>query len=56
MDDLHTIGVVGGGTMGAEIAHVAAASGFTVLLADADLARAAGGRDRTSCSSCGSGE
>jgi 3-hydroxyacyl-CoA dehydrogenase len=46
MDDLHTIGIVGGGTMGAEIAHVAAASGFTVLLADADLARAAGGRDR----------
>ena len=46
MDDLHTIGIVGGGTMGAEIAHVVAAAGFTVLLADADMARAQAGRDR----------
>lgn len=41
-----TIGIVGGGTMGAEIAHVAAASGMDVLLADADLERAQAGRDR----------
>lgn len=46
MDAIQTIGIVGGGTMGAEIAHVAAAAGFTVLLADADLARAEAGRDR----------
>lgn len=46
MNDIATIGIVGGGTMGAEIAHVAAARGFTVLLADADRARADAGRDR----------
>jgi len=32
--DIRTIGVVGAGQMGSGIAHVAAASGFTVLLAD----------------------
>ncbi|HJW13589.1 MAG TPA: 3-hydroxybutyryl-CoA dehydrogenase [Thermoanaerobaculia bacterium] len=32
--DIRTIGVVGAGQMGGGIAHVAAASGFTVLLAD----------------------
>ena len=46
MDDLQVIGIVGGGTMGAEIAHVAAAHGFDVLLADADRRRADAGRER----------
>ncbi len=46
MDGIEIIGIVGGGTMGAEIAHVAAAHGFSVLLADADRARAETGRDR----------
>jgi 3-hydroxybutyryl-CoA dehydrogenase len=32
--DIRTVGVVGAGQMGSGIAHVAAASGFTVLLAD----------------------
>ncbi|HSS45158.1 MAG TPA: 3-hydroxybutyryl-CoA dehydrogenase [Thermoanaerobaculia bacterium] len=32
--DIHTIGVVGAGQMGSGIAHVAAASGFSVLLSD----------------------
>lgn len=35
MDTLHTVGVVGAGTMGAGIAQVAAAAGHTVLLCDA---------------------
>jgi 3-hydroxybutyryl-CoA dehydrogenase len=41
-----TIGIVGAGTMGAEIAHVAAVAGMDVLLADADAERAAAGCDR----------
>jgi 3-hydroxybutyryl-CoA dehydrogenase len=41
-----TIGIVGAGTMGAEIAHVAALAGMDVLLTDADEERAAAGRDR----------
>ena len=41
-----TVGIVGAGTMGAEIAHVAAVAGMQVLLADADAERAAQGRDR----------
>lgn len=44
MSDIHTLGVVGAGQMGAGIAHVAAVTGLTVLLADADLARAEKGR------------
>ncbi|MEE2786194.1 MAG: 3-hydroxybutyryl-CoA dehydrogenase [Myxococcota bacterium] len=40
---VNTIGVVGAGQMGAGIAHVAAATGIKVLLADADLTRAQGG-------------
>lgn len=41
-----TIGIIGAGTMGAEIAHVASVAGMDVLLADADEERAAGGRER----------
>ena len=41
-----TIGIVGAGTMGAEIAHVASVAGMDVLLADADAAHAQAGRDR----------
>jgi 3-hydroxybutyryl-CoA dehydrogenase len=41
-----TIGIVGAGTMGAEIAHVAAVAGMDVLLADADLAHARDGCTR----------
>ena len=43
MTEIQTIGVVGAGTMGNGIAHVAAAAGYTVLLCDSDsqaLARA----------------
>ena len=42
---IESIGVVGAGQMGAGIAQVAAASGLTVYLADADQARADAGRD-----------
>ncbi len=45
-DDIALLGIVGGGTMGAEIAHVAAAHGLQVLLADADAGRSAAARDR----------
>lgn len=41
-----TIGIVGAGTMGAEIALVAALAEMDVLLADADLVRAEAGRER----------
>jgi len=41
-----TVGIIGAGTMGAEIAHVAAVAGMDVLVADADLARAEAGVDR----------
>ena len=41
-----TIGIVGAGTMGAEIALVAALAGMDVLLADADHERAEAGRAR----------
>lgn len=41
-----TIGIAGAGTMGAEIALVAALAGMDVLLADADLPRAQEGRAR----------
>ena len=44
MSDIEVIGVVGAGQMGAGIAHVAALSGFKVLLADADRARADKGK------------
>jgi len=36
----NTVGILGTGTMGAGIAQVAAASGWTVLLADVDEATA----------------
>ncbi len=39
MEGLKTIGVIGAGQMGAGIAHVFAAAGFTVLLNDIDRAR-----------------
>ncbi|MGH9315824.1 MAG: 3-hydroxyacyl-CoA dehydrogenase NAD-binding domain-containing protein, partial [Thermoanaerobaculia bacterium] len=32
--EIRTVGVVGAGQMGSGIAHVAAASGFSVLLSD----------------------
>jgi len=38
MAEIKTIGVVGAGTMGSGIAHVAAAAGYTVLLCDSDSA------------------
>ena len=41
-----TVGIIGAGTMGAEIAHVASVAGMDVLLADADLDRAEQGADR----------
>ncbi len=44
MSEITTIGVVGAGQMGAGIAHVAAVTGYTVLLADADRARAEQGK------------
>ncbi len=44
MATLHTLGIVGAGQMGAGIAHVAAAAGLTVLLADADRGRAEAGK------------
>ncbi len=34
MSEIHTIGVIGAGQMGAGIAHVAAMSGFQVILTD----------------------
>jgi 3-hydroxybutyryl-CoA dehydrogenase len=42
--ELTTIAVVGAGQMGAGIAHVAATAGLSVLLADADAARAQAGK------------
>jgi 3-hydroxybutyryl-CoA dehydrogenase len=36
IDNIHTIGIVGAGTMGNGIAHVAARSGYRVLLCDID--------------------
>lgn len=42
---LHTIGVVGAGTMGSGIAQVAALAGLPVVLLDVDEARVARGRD-----------
>ncbi len=44
MSGIEVIGIVGAGQMGAGIAHVAALSGFKVLLADADRARAEKGK------------
>ncbi len=44
MGGIEVIGVVGAGQMGAGIAHVAALSGYKVLLADADRARAEKGK------------
>ncbi len=41
-----TVGIIGAGTMGAEIAHVAAVAGLDVLVADADLPRAEQGVER----------
>jgi len=41
-----TVGIIGAGTMGAEIAHVASMAGMDVLVADADLPRAKEGVDR----------
>lgn len=41
-----TVGIIGAGTMGAEIAHVASVVGMDVLVADADLDRAEQGVDR----------
>src|ERR1044071_8792427 len=34
--DIHTVGVIGGGTMGNGIAHVAARAGFRVILHDVE--------------------
>lgn len=45
-DDITVLGIVGGGTMGAEIAQLAAEHGLQVLLADADADRSATARDR----------
>ena len=36
MGEIHTVGVVGAGTMGSGIAHVFARAGFRVLLCDID--------------------
>jgi 3-hydroxybutyryl-CoA dehydrogenase len=36
MSDIHTIGVIGGGTMGNGIVHVASKSGFKVILLDVE--------------------
>lgn len=44
--EVRTIGVIGAGQMGGGIAQVCAATGYQVLLADASLERASGGRDR----------
>lgn len=40
------VGIIGAGTMGAEIAHVATVAGMDVLVADADLDRAGQGVER----------
>ena len=44
MTKIGVIGVVGAGQMGSGIAHVAAASGYSVLLADLEDAFVAKGR------------
>ncbi|HZU85501.1 MAG TPA: 3-hydroxyacyl-CoA dehydrogenase NAD-binding domain-containing protein [Polyangiaceae bacterium] len=44
LDGIRTIGVLGAGQMGGGIAQVAAASGFDVVLADASLELAEGGK------------
>ena len=43
---MRSIGIIGAGTMGCEIAHVAAIAGMDVLVSDADAEHAAMGRDR----------
>lgn len=45
-NEITVLGIVGGGTMGAEIAQLAAEHGLQVLLADADADRGATARDR----------
>ncbi|MUV89993.1 3-hydroxybutyryl-CoA dehydrogenase [Halapricum sp. CBA1109] len=45
LDDIHTVGVVGAGTMGSGIAQVAATNGYEVLLRDVDQAALASGSD-----------
>ncbi|MDQ3401804.1 MAG: 3-hydroxyacyl-CoA dehydrogenase family protein [Actinomycetota bacterium] len=45
-----TVAVIGGGTMGAGIAHVFLAAGSRVVLAEADADRAAAGRDAVTAS------
>ena len=46
MTQIKTIGVLGAGQMGGGIAHVAAAAGYAVLLADVDRQRAEAGKAR----------
>jgi 3-hydroxybutyryl-CoA dehydrogenase len=46
MTKIETIGVLGAGQMGGGIAQVAAAAGYTVLLADVDLAHAETGKGK----------
>ncbi len=46
MSEIQTLGVLGAGQMGGGIAQVAAATGYRVLLADVDQARAQAGKDK----------
>ncbi|MCB1632907.1 MAG: NAD(P)-binding domain-containing protein, partial [Pseudomonadales bacterium] len=46
MKTIEIIGVLGAGQMGGGIAHVAAAAGYRVLLADTDKQRAEAGKGR----------
>ncbi|MDO9022695.1 MAG: 3-hydroxybutyryl-CoA dehydrogenase [Deltaproteobacteria bacterium] len=46
MSDIAVFGVLGAGQMGSGIAQVAAGSGYTVLLADASIARSTAARDK----------
>ena len=46
MSDIAVFGVLGAGQMGSGIAQVAAGSGWTVLLADASIARSTAARDK----------